>query len=66
MVPLAKVTKLDVSIDLSRPVEEIVDIISLITNVHAGQQYELLKQVDLKVGEALAAMEKARKMAAES
>lgn len=56
VLPLAKVTKLDISIDLAQPVQEVVDVISIV--IYPGRQQELLKQIDLKVSEALVKFQK--------
>lgn len=66
MIPLAKVTKLDVSIDLTQPVQEAVEVVLLLINSHPGRQHELLQQIDMQIGEALAALDEARKKAADS
>lgn len=54
---MARVTTVNVSIDLSQPVPELVDIISLVINSHPGQQIEILKQLDQHIGEAIATQE---------
>ncbi|OKP91834.1 hypothetical protein A3844_01600 [Paenibacillus helianthi] len=63
MIPLAKVTKLDVSIDLAQPVQEVIDVISIVTNAHPGRQYELLQQIDIHISEALASIQEAQQKA---
>ncbi|GGH17423.1 hypothetical protein [Paenibacillus segetis] len=60
MNTLAKLTKIDVSIDLGQPVQEITDITSLIINAHPGRQLEILQAVDQHIGDAMAALEKAQ------
>lgn len=57
---MAKLTKIDVSIDLGQPVQEITDIISLVINAHPGQQLSILQALDQHIGDALAALEKAQ------
>ncbi|OPA77478.1 hypothetical protein BVG16_13565 [Paenibacillus selenitireducens] len=51
------IPKLEVLIDLSRPVEEITEVITLVISSHPGKQKEILEAVDLSVGEALAKFE---------
>lgn len=57
---MAKLTKIDVSIDLGQPVQEITDIISLVINAHPGQQLSILQALDQHIGDAMAALEKAQ------
>lgn len=66
VIPLAKVTKLDVSIDLNQPVNEAVEVVLLLVNSHPGRQHELLQQIDMRIGEALAALNDARKKVADA
>jgi hypothetical protein len=40
--------KLELLVDLSKPVEEILDCILLIANSHPGKQLEILQKVDFK------------------
>lgn len=60
MSHLAKITRYDLSIDLSRPVEELVELISIVTNTFPGRQEEMLQQLDMKIGEALAEIERSK------
>lgn len=54
---LARLTRIDVSLDLSHPVSEITDVISLVINAHPGQQLSILQAIDQHVGDAMAALE---------
>ncbi|SEO00936.1 hypothetical protein SAMN04487895_104209 [Paenibacillus sophorae] len=65
MVPLAKVSGINVSIDLANPVNELVDVISIVTNSLPGRQEEILEQLDLKIGEAMAEIQRAKAKAKE-
>ncbi|OAB41429.1 hypothetical protein [Paenibacillus glacialis] len=57
---MTKLTKIDVSIDLGQPVQEITDIISLVINAHPGQQLSILQALDQHISDAMAALEKAQ------
>ncbi|MEK3699637.1 hypothetical protein NYE33_21910 [Paenibacillus sp. FSL R10-2199] len=48
----------------SNPVQEAVAVVLLLINSHPGRQHELLQQIDMQIGEALAALDEARKKAA--
>ncbi|WP_179093458.1 hypothetical protein [Paenibacillus sp. FSL H8-0259] len=50
----------------SNPVQEAVAVVLLLINSHPGRQHELLQQIDMQIGEALAALDEARKKAAAS
>lgn len=63
---MAMVTRIDVSLDLSLPVEEVIDVISLVINSHPGQQLSILRAIDQHVGDAMAALEKAQQPAQEN
>lgn len=63
---MARVTRIDVSIDLSQPVQELADIISIVINTHPGQQLNILRAIDQCVGDAMAALEKAQQPAQEN
>lgn len=54
---MAQVTKLEVLIDLNQPVQEISSVISLMIALHPGRQKEILNEVDLAVGAALARLD---------
>lgn len=51
------VKRIDSSIDLTRPAEEIIDTIIMVLSFYSGRQQEILQQVDHTVGEMLAAMQ---------
>ncbi|MFF2016205.1 hypothetical protein [Paenibacillus sp. NPDC058177] len=57
MIPL-KITSIGVSIDLTQPVQEVVDIISIVLNHHPKRHQEILEAIDVKVCEALANLQK--------
>jgi len=57
MIPM-KITNIGVSIDLTQPVQEVVDIISVILNHHPSRHQEILEAIDIKVCEALADLQK--------
>ncbi|MUG45537.1 hypothetical protein [Paenibacillus woosongensis] len=63
---MARVTRIDVSLDLSLPVEEVIDVISLVINAHPGQQLRILQAIDQHIGDAMAALEKAQQPAQEN
>lgn len=63
---MAMVTRIDVSLDLAHPVEEITDVISLVINAHPGKQLSILQAIDQHVGDAMAALEKAQQPAKEN
>ncbi|MCU6797988.1 hypothetical protein OB236_38275 [Paenibacillus sp. WQ 127069] len=50
--------KADIVIDLTRPVEELQQVILLAT--YGPEQHELLKQLDLWLGETLSKIEEAK------
>jgi hypothetical protein len=50
----------------SNPVQEAVEVVLLLINSHPGRQHELLQQIDIQIGEALAALDEAHKKAAAS
>jgi hypothetical protein len=54
---LVVVKRIDSSIDLTRPAEEIIDTIIMVLSFYSGRQQEILQQVDHTVGEMLAAMQ---------
>lgn len=53
-----KITNIGVTIDLTRPVQEVVDIISVVLNHHPSRHQEILEAIDIKVCEALADLQK--------
>jgi hypothetical protein len=52
------IPKAEIEIDLTRPVEELHQVILLAT--YGPEQYELLKQLDLMLGETLSRIEEAK------
>lgn len=55
-MPIVK-PKYEVLIDLSNPVNELVDTIIIIANTQPGKQLEILQQVELRLGEQIQAIE---------
>ncbi|WP_340398125.1 hypothetical protein NST50_15580 [Paenibacillus sp. FSL E2-0202] len=53
-----KITNIGVTIDLTQPVQEVVDIISVVLNHHPSRHQEILEAIDIKVCEALADLQK--------
>ncbi|MEK3868189.1 hypothetical protein MHH60_32530 [Paenibacillus sp. FSL H7-0716] len=53
-----RITNIGVSIDLTQPVQEVVDIISVVLNHHPNRHQEILEAIDIKVCEALADLQK--------
>jgi len=49
--------KLIITVDPTQPVIEIVACIAAISNMHPTQQLEILRDVDLKLGEIIAQIE---------
>lgn len=56
---LALITKIDVSLNLQKPAEEVCNVITLILSMYPGRQLEILRQIDEEVGSALARLEHA-------
>ncbi|MPY20051.1 hypothetical protein [Paenibacillus glucanolyticus] len=54
---MAKVTKVELQIDLSAPVEEIAAVVNIMLDAHPGRQIEILEAVDHAIGEALAKLQ---------
>ncbi|MEC0241967.1 hypothetical protein P4H66_19375 [Paenibacillus dokdonensis] len=50
--------KYEVLADLSKPVDEIVEFISLMLQSHPGKRIEILQQIDQHVGDALAELQR--------
>lgn len=46
-------------VDLTQPVEEIKECILALMNTRPGQQIQILKEIDIFIGETLVALEKA-------
>jgi len=56
---VAKVSpKLEILVDLERPVEEIKSCIAAIVNCHPDKQLEILREVELWMGETIEKLEK--------
>lgn len=51
------VKKVELSIDLTRPADELIESIISVLSFFPGRQKEILQQVDHTVGEMLAAMQ---------
>lgn len=66
MIPLAKVINLELSVNPSKPVQEAVEVVLLLVNSHPGRQHELLRQIDMQIGVALAALDDAQKKAVDA
>lgn len=54
---MAKVTKVELQIDLFAPVEEIAAVVNIMLDAHPGRQIEILEAVDHAIGEALAKLQ---------
>lgn len=51
------VKKVELSIDLTRPAEELIESIISVLSFFPGRQQEILQQVDQTVGDMLAALQ---------
>lgn len=51
------IKKLELSLELTRPAEEITETIITLLEFFPGRQLEILQQVDHRVGEMLAALQ---------
>ncbi|KOP64350.1 hypothetical protein AMS62_03070 [Bacillus sp. FJAT-18019] len=58
---MAKVTKLELQLDLSAPVEEIAAVVNIMLDAYPGRQIEILEAVDHGIGEVLAKLQKSDK-----
>lgn len=58
---MAKVTKVELQLDLSTPVEEIAAVVNIMLDAHPGRQIEMLEAVDHAIGEALAKLQSSDK-----
>lgn len=58
---MAKVTKVELQLDLSAPVEEIAAVVNIMLDAHPGRQIEILEAVDHAIGEALAKLQSSDK-----
>lgn len=56
---MAVITKVDVSLDVTQPAQEVASVITLILSMYPGREIEILSQIDEEVGSALAALERA-------
>lgn len=54
---MVAIKKLELSIDLTRPAEEITETIITIMEFYPGRQLGILQQVDKEIGNMLAAMQ---------
>jgi hypothetical protein len=54
---LVIIKKLELALDLTRPAEELVEVIITVLEFYPGRQLEILQQVDHRVGEMLAAFQ---------
>jgi len=55
-MPIVK-PKFELLIDLSQPVNELVETIIIVANSQPGKQLEILQQVELRLGEHVQAIE---------
>jgi hypothetical protein len=58
---LAAIKKIEMAIDLTRPAEELVEIILVVLSYFPSGQLEILQNVDYRVGEMLAALQQSQK-----
>lgn len=54
---MVTIKKLELSLDLTRPTEELTETIITLLEFFPGRQLEILQQVDHRVGEMLAALQ---------
>lgn len=54
---MARMTKVELLIDLTTPVEEIAAVINIMLQAYPDQQTEILKAVDHNIGDALAKLQ---------
>ncbi|WP_410770962.1 hypothetical protein [Fontibacillus sp. BL9] len=57
---MALITKIDVSLDLKQPAQEVIDVITLILSMYPGREIEILRQIDEEVGMAVAQLERSQ------
>ncbi|MBQ4899370.1 hypothetical protein KB559_11030 [Paenibacillus sp. Marseille-P2973] len=62
---MAVITKVDVSLDLRQPAQEVCDVITLVLSMHPGREIDILRHIDEEVGMALAQLEKAQEQQAD-
>ncbi|MGG3278780.1 hypothetical protein [Paenibacillus solani] len=58
---MAKVTKVELQLDLSVPVEEISAVVNIMLDAYPGREIEILQAVDHGIGEALAKLQASEK-----
>ncbi|MNC10275.1 hypothetical protein D3C75_579140 [compost metagenome] len=54
---MAVVKRIDLSLDLTRPAEEIIESIIQVLSYYPGAQLEILQKVDQGIGDMLAALQ---------
>jgi cob(I)alamin adenosyltransferase len=54
---MARMTKVELLIDLTTPVEEIAAVINIMLQAYPDQQIEILQAVDHNIGDALAKLQ---------
>lgn len=54
---MAKIMKVELLIDLSAPVQEVAEVVSLMLQTHPGRQIEILRAIDEQIGKALIELE---------
>ncbi|WP_431785753.1 hypothetical protein [Paenibacillus lactis] len=54
---MARMTKVELLIDLTTPVEEIAAVINIMLQAYPDKQLEILQAVDHDIGEALARLQ---------
>ncbi len=54
---MARMTKVELLIDLTTPVEEIAAVINIMLEAYPDKQLEILQAVDHDIGEALARLQ---------
>lgn len=57
-----KITNIGISIDLTQPVLDVVDVISIVLNHHPSRHQEILEAIDIKICEALADLQKSKEL----
>jgi hypothetical protein len=58
---LVVIKKVETAIDLTRPAEELVEVIMVVLSYFPSGQLEILQNVDHRVGEMLAALQQSQK-----
>ena len=54
---MAVITKIDVSLDVTQPAQEVASVITLILGMYPGREIAILRQIDKGGGSALARIE---------